>query len=101
MVLNITELKKHMDEAIMQNLDHKNLDLDVPYFSDNVRSDLRREGRQKWAWECTAKPQVLSILHRPPRFSSRSTTENVAVYIWCELKRRLNSLLYEVSWRLP
>ncbi|CAD7086355.1 unnamed protein product [Hermetia illucens] len=34
MVMNITELKNHMDEVILKNLDHKNLDKDVNYFSD-------------------------------------------------------------------
>src|SRR4051812_33577153 len=29
MVLNITDLKQYMQEAIMDKLDHKNLDLDV------------------------------------------------------------------------
>ncbi|XP_078081477.1 6-pyruvoyl tetrahydrobiopterin synthase [Mustelus asterias] len=63
MVINITDLKEHMQEAIMQPLDHKNLDKDVPYFADVV-----------------------------------STTENVAVFIWDNLQKRLSpSLLYEVK----
>lgn len=40
MVINITELKEYMDEAIMKPLDHKNLDKDVDYFQDLVSSDL-------------------------------------------------------------
>ncbi|XP_063700629.1 6-pyruvoyl tetrahydrobiopterin synthase [Culicoides brevitarsis] len=36
MVMNITDIKKAMDTAIMKPLDHKNLDLDVPYFRHNV-----------------------------------------------------------------
>lgn len=32
MVMNITELKDHMDHAIMKPLDHKNLDKDVDFF---------------------------------------------------------------------
>ncbi|RUS17653.1 hypothetical protein BC937DRAFT_89677 [Endogone sp. FLAS-F59071] len=35
MVINITDLKKCMSVAIMDVLDHKNLDLDVPYFAKN------------------------------------------------------------------
>uniref|UniRef100_A0A8I3MYK2 6-pyruvoyl tetrahydrobiopterin synthase n=2 Tax=Canis lupus familiaris TaxID=9615 RepID=A0A8I3MYK2_CANLF len=36
MVMNLTDLKEYMEEAIMKPLDHKNLDLDVPYFADVV-----------------------------------------------------------------
>uniref|UniRef100_A0A8I3WQL0 6-pyruvoyl tetrahydrobiopterin synthase n=1 Tax=Callithrix jacchus TaxID=9483 RepID=A0A8I3WQL0_CALJA len=46
MVMNLTDLKKHMEEAIMQPLDHKNLDLDVPYFAD-VLSAMRGQW-QPW-----------------------------------------------------
>lgn len=34
MVMNLSDLKKAIDEAVMQNLDHKNLNLDVPAFRD-------------------------------------------------------------------
>lgn len=62
--MNMTELKKYMDKAIMKQMDHKNLDKDVPYFKE-----------------------------RP------STTENVAIYIWDELKKVIerSELLYEVK----
>lgn len=36
MVMNITELKDHMDHAIMKPLDHKNLDKDVDFFYTQV-----------------------------------------------------------------
>lgn len=64
MVMNINDLKKHMNNAIMVPMDHKNLDKDVPYFKNVV-----------------------------------STTENVAVFIWNNLKSDLEdpSLLYEVK----
>ncbi|CAG8650057.1 4512_t:CDS:2 [Paraglomus occultum] len=35
MVLNLTDLKRYMEVAITNVLDHKNLDLDVPYFAEN------------------------------------------------------------------
>ncbi|XP_071974159.1 6-pyruvoyl tetrahydrobiopterin synthase [Engystomops pustulosus] len=38
MVMNLTDLKKYMEEAIMIPLDHKNLDRDVPYFKTVVSS---------------------------------------------------------------
>ncbi|KAJ7304934.1 hypothetical protein JRQ81_010620 [Phrynocephalus forsythii] len=63
MVINLTDLKKYMEEAIMQPLDHKNLDKDVPYFTNVV-----------------------------------STTENVAVFIWENLQKRLlDGTLYKVK----
>lgn len=36
MVMNLTELKDHMDHAIMKPLDHKNLDKDVDFFKLQV-----------------------------------------------------------------
>ena len=64
MVMNLSDLKVYMKRVLMDQLDHKNLDKDVPYFENVV-----------------------------------STTENVAVYIFDELKKLLPnpSLLYEVK----
>lgn len=39
MVMNIADLKDHMDHTIMKNLDHKNLDKDVGYFKTKVSGD--------------------------------------------------------------
>jgi len=36
MVMNLTDLKQYIKEEVMDVLDHKNLDLDVPYFKDVV-----------------------------------------------------------------
>jgi 6-pyruvoyltetrahydropterin/6-carboxytetrahydropterin synthase len=64
MVMNINDLKECMNSAIMEPMDHKNLDKDVPYFSNFV-----------------------------------STTENVAVFIWNNLKALLPNpaILHEVK----
>jgi 6-pyruvoyltetrahydropterin/6-carboxytetrahydropterin synthase len=64
MILNMTLLKKYMEQAIMKPMDHKNLDKDVEYFKS-----------------------------RP------STTENLTVFIWTEMKKVMNKpdLLYEVE----
>ncbi|NWH59304.1 PTPS synthase, partial [Geococcyx californianus] len=63
MVMNLADLKEYMQKAIMEPLDHKNLDKDVPYFADVV-----------------------------------STTENVAVFIWENLKKLLPmGILYKVK----
>lgn len=34
MVINLSDLKKYMKKCIMENLDHKHIDLDVHYFQD-------------------------------------------------------------------
>lgn len=64
MVMNLSDLKLFMKKVLMDQLDHKNLDKDVPYFKNTV-----------------------------------STTENVAIYIFNELKRIMpnSDLLYEVK----
>lgn len=64
MVMNISDLKLFMKKVLIDQLDHKNLDKDVPYFKNTV-----------------------------------STTENVAIYIFNELKRIMpnSDLLYEVK----
>lgn len=64
MVMNISDLKVYMKNVLMERLDHKNLDKDVPYFKNVV-----------------------------------STTENLAIYIYNELKKEMPNpdLLYEVK----
>ncbi|CAJ0849006.1 21816_t:CDS:2, partial [Entrophospora sp. SA101] len=37
MLMNLKDLKDYMRIAIMDKLDHKNLDLDVPYFKNIPR----------------------------------------------------------------
>lgn len=32
MIMNLTDLKRHMERTIMKELDHRNLDLDVEHF---------------------------------------------------------------------
>lgn len=36
MVMNLADLKRHIDEAVMERLDHRNLDKDVPFFASTV-----------------------------------------------------------------
>lgn len=36
MVMNINDLKRIINSAVMDTLDHKNIDKDVPYFKDVV-----------------------------------------------------------------
>lgn len=62
--MNISDLKLYMKKVLMDQLDHKNLDKDVPYFKNII-----------------------------------STTENVAIYVFNELKKIMpnSDLLYEVK----
>ncbi|XP_020292271.1 6-pyruvoyl tetrahydrobiopterin synthase [Pseudomyrmex gracilis] len=64
MVMNLTNLKRYMQEAVLDRFDHKNIDKQVDYFANTV-----------------------------------STTENIAVYIFEELKKLMPNpeLLYEVK----
>ncbi|CAH1796418.1 unnamed protein product [Owenia fusiformis] len=63
MVLNLVDLKQYINKGVMDVLDHKNIDKDVPYFKSRV-----------------------------------STAENIAVFIWSQLKKLLpEGLLYEVK----
>lgn len=47
MVMNITELKEHMEHAIMKPLDHKNLDIDIEYFKVQVISETKSKTKNK------------------------------------------------------
>ena len=62
MVMHLGKLTTHL-KSVIDLLDHKNLDLDIPHFKSVI-----------------------------------STTENVSVYIWNEIKKLLPAgLLYEVK----
>ncbi|XP_058059893.1 6-pyruvoyl tetrahydrobiopterin synthase [Anopheles bellator] len=60
MVMNITDLKKAMEQAIMKKLDHRNLDKDVAYFK-NLPSTT--ENVAIFIWDSLkllmAKPELL------------------------------------------
>ena len=51
MVINLTDLKKHM-KSVLEPLDHRNLDIDVPYFR-NVCSTA--ENISVYVWDRLAK----------------------------------------------
>ena len=59
MVMNLVELKDLMDQAIMQVMDHKNLDKDVPYFASVVSTT---ENVAVFIWESLAA--LLGNRHR-------------------------------------
>ena len=48
MVINISDLKKMMNTAIMEPLDHKNIDKDVSYFSNGIVSTVENIAVYVW-----------------------------------------------------
>ncbi|KAB0372506.1 hypothetical protein FD755_016298 [Muntiacus reevesi] len=74
MVMNFTDLKEYMEEAIMKPLDHKNLDLDVPYFADIVSTT---ENVAVYIWENLQKFLPVGVLYKVKVYE---TDNNIVVY---------------------
>ncbi|XP_077644196.1 6-pyruvoyl tetrahydrobiopterin synthase isoform X2 [Lonchura striata] len=74
MVMNLTDLKEYMQEAIMEPLDHKNLDKDVPFFSEVVSTT---ENVAVFIWDSLQKLLPQGILYK---VEVQETEQNVVVY---------------------
>ncbi|XP_055509699.1 6-pyruvoyl tetrahydrobiopterin synthase isoform X1 [Leucoraja erinacea] len=74
MVMNITELKEHMQEVIMKQLDHKNLDKDVPFFANNVST---AENIAIYIWENLQTLLPPKLLYEVKVYE---TDKNIVVY---------------------
>lgn len=74
MIINLSDLKLYMQHAIMDILDHKNLDKDVPYFS-NVVSTV--ENIAVFIWERMQEYLSPGYLYK---VKVHETDKNVAVY---------------------
>ncbi|XP_063274029.1 6-pyruvoyl tetrahydrobiopterin synthase [Prinia subflava] len=74
MVMNLTDLKEYMQEAIMEPLDHKNLDKDVPYFSEVVSTT---ENIAVFIWDSLQRLLPRGILYK---VQVHETEQNVVVY---------------------
>ncbi|XP_052468239.1 6-pyruvoyl tetrahydrobiopterin synthase [Carassius gibelio] len=74
MVMNLTDLKEFIEEAIMKPLDHKNLDLDVPYFADVVSTT---ENLSVFIWDSLEKLLPPDSLHEIKIYE---TDKNIVVY---------------------
>ena len=55
MVVNLVELKQWMKEAIMDKMDHKNLDKDVPEFQNRTSTT---ENVAIVIWDCLLKTSL-------------------------------------------
>ncbi|XP_076154326.1 6-pyruvoyl tetrahydrobiopterin synthase [Alosa pseudoharengus] len=74
MVMNLTDLKQYIEEAIMIPLDHKNLDKDVPYFADVVSTT---ENLAVFIWDSLAKLLPPNLLYE---IKVHETDKNIVVY---------------------
>nr|XP_033784630.1 6-pyruvoyl tetrahydrobiopterin synthase [Geotrypetes seraphini] len=75
MVMNLTDLKQYMEKAIMEPLDHKNLDKDVPYFA-NVVSTV--ENVAVFVWKSLQKYLPPGLLYK---VKIDETDSNSVVYM--------------------
>uniref|UniRef100_A0A8C2G740 6-pyruvoyl tetrahydrobiopterin synthase n=1 Tax=Cyprinus carpio TaxID=7962 RepID=A0A8C2G740_CYPCA len=74
MVMNLTDLKEYIEEAIMKPFDHKNLDLDVPYFADVVSTT---ENLSVFIWDSMVKLLPPDSLYEIRIYE---TDKNIVVY---------------------
>ncbi|XP_041829235.1 6-pyruvoyl tetrahydrobiopterin synthase [Melanotaenia boesemani] len=74
MVMNLTDLKKCIEEVIMIPLDHKNLDKDVPYFSSVVSTT---ENVAVYIWDNMVKILPANLLYE---IRIHETDKNIVVY---------------------
>ena len=83
MVINISDLKEIMNEAIMVPLDHKNIDLDVPYFSGLPGKEKERTmHRNGIEHENKVSKSQHYQMEQANKIGRVSTVENIAVYVW-------------------
>lgn len=73
MVMNLTDLKKHI-QSVLNVMDHKHLDLDVPYFKDVVST---AENICVYIWNCLSKLLPEGLLYE---VKVKETGQNTAYY---------------------
>ncbi|MBN3325028.1 PTPS synthase, partial [Atractosteus spatula] len=74
MVMNLTDLKHYIEEAVMKPLDHKNLDKDVPYFANVVSTT---ENLAVFIWDSLVKLLPQNALYE---VKIHETDKNIVVY---------------------
>eukprot|EP00729_Bicosta_minor_P000471 gene470-34330_t len=75
MVINLVDLKQHMKTAIMDTMDHRNLDAEVVPFKDGVVSTV--ENISIFIWEELSKLLDVGLLWE---VRVNETEKNVAIY---------------------
>ncbi|XP_070846791.1 6-pyruvoyl tetrahydrobiopterin synthase [Chaetodon trifascialis] len=74
MVMNLTDLKKCIEDVIMTPMDHKNLDKDVPYFTDVVSTT---ENVAVYIWDNMVKVLPPNLLYE---IKIHETDKNIVIY---------------------
>ncbi|XP_032393991.1 6-pyruvoyl tetrahydrobiopterin synthase [Etheostoma spectabile] len=74
MVMNLTDLKRCIEEVIMVPLDHKNLDKDVPYFANVVSTT---ENVAVYIWDNMVKVLPSNLLYE---IKIHETDNNIVIY---------------------
>uniref|UniRef100_A0A3B4A075 6-pyruvoyl tetrahydrobiopterin synthase n=1 Tax=Periophthalmus magnuspinnatus TaxID=409849 RepID=A0A3B4A075_9GOBI len=74
MVMNLTDLKRCIEDVIMTPLDHKNLDKDVPYFSTVVSTT---ENLAVYIWDHMVREVPEGLLYE---IKIHETDKNIVVY---------------------
>ncbi|XP_061667073.1 6-pyruvoyl tetrahydrobiopterin synthase [Syngnathoides biaculeatus] len=74
MIMNLTDLKRCIEEVIMIPLDHKNLDKDVPYFT-NIASTT--ENLAVYIWNNMVKAIAPNMLYE---IKIHETDKNIVIY---------------------
>ncbi|KAL8570767.1 hypothetical protein ACOMHN_006917 [Nucella lapillus] len=74
MVINLTDLKLYINEAIMSVLDHKHIDKDVPYFKDVVSTT---ENVAVFIWDSMVKHLPAGLLYE---IKVHETDKNIIFY---------------------
>ncbi|KAF9206677.1 hypothetical protein BGZ59_011549 [Podila verticillata] len=77
MVINITDLKKTLQTAVMDPCDHRNLDKDVPYFKATPSTT---ENLAVFLWENITKHLPLSEHYHLYEIKLHETDKNIVVY---------------------
>jgi len=75
MVMNVADLKNYIEIAVMEPLDHKNLDMDVPYFKNRVSTT---ENVAIFIWE-----RLKHVMDNPRllyKIKLHETDKNIVVY---------------------
>ncbi|TMS22474.1 6-pyruvoyl tetrahydrobiopterin synthase [Larimichthys crocea] len=74
MVMNLTDLKRCIEDVIMTPLDHKNLDKDVPYFANVVSTT---ENVAVYIWDNMVKVLPPNLLYE---IKIHETDKNIVIY---------------------
>ncbi|KAG0367260.1 hypothetical protein BGZ54_004153 [Gamsiella multidivaricata] len=77
MVINITDLKKTLQTAVMDPCDHRNLDLDVPFFKLNPSTT---ENLAVFLWQNIQQNLPVSKTYELYEIKLHETDKNVVVY---------------------